>query len=70
MHRSLIIFLRKAKWSPCFAARTGRSQGGPGIGLALVKTIVRLHDGEVMADSAGPGHGSRFTVSLPLAARQ
>jgi signal transduction histidine kinase len=50
------------------AARTlDRSQGGLGIGLALVKTIVRLHGGEVTVSSGGPGAGSRFTVTLPCA---
>jgi signal transduction histidine kinase len=44
-----------------------RAQGGLGIGLALVRTIVTLHGGEVTASSAGPGAGSRFTVSLPCA---
>jgi PAS domain S-box-containing protein len=44
-----------------------RSQGGLGIGLALVKTIVGLHGGEIVATSAGLGAGSRFTVTLPLA---
>jgi signal transduction histidine kinase/CheY-like chemotaxis protein len=42
-----------------------RSQGGLGIGLALVKRIVELHEGSVAAHSAGRGHGSRFTVCLP-----
>jgi len=45
----------------------GRSQGGLGIGLALVKRLVRLHGGEVRAESAGPDQGSRFTILLPLA---
>lgn len=50
------------------ATRTpDRAQGGLGIGLALVRTIVTLHGGEVTASSAGPGAGSRFTVSLPCA---
>jgi signal transduction histidine kinase len=44
-----------------------RSQGGLGIGLALVKTIVALHIGEITASSNGLGSGSKFTVSLPLA---
>ncbi|MBK4734030.1 hybrid sensor histidine kinase/response regulator [Noviherbaspirillum pedocola] len=44
-----------------------RSQGGLGIGLALVRQLVRLHGGEVSADSAGIGCGSVFVVRLPLA---
>ena len=48
------------------AERTSdRSQGGLGIGLALVKSLVELHDGTVAASSAGIGKGSQFTVSLP-----
>lgn len=42
-----------------------RSQGGLGLGLALVKSLVSLHDGEVSASSAGLGRGCRFVVSLP-----
>jgi signal transduction histidine kinase/CheY-like chemotaxis protein len=42
-----------------------RSQGGLGLGLALVKTLVRLHGGSVRADSAGLGLGSTFTVEIP-----
>lgn len=44
-----------------------RSEGGLGVGLALVKRIVELHGGQVHAESAGPGQGSGFTVRLPLA---
>jgi len=39
--------------------------GGLGIGLALVKTLVRMHDGEVWAESDGPEQGATFTVKLP-----
>lgn len=41
-----------------------RSQGGLGIGLALVKTIISLHDGQVTAHSDGLGSGSVLTISL------
>jgi signal transduction histidine kinase len=43
-----------------------RSRGGLGIGLTLVKRIVELHGGRIYAHSEGLGHGSRFTVVLPL----
>jgi signal transduction histidine kinase/ActR/RegA family two-component response regulator len=42
-----------------------RSQGGLGIGLALVKSLIGLHDGKVQALSAGPGRGSEFLLQLP-----
>ena len=46
-----------------------RSQGGLGIGLALVKSLVQLHGGSVSAESGGTGMGSTFHMTLPLAAR-
>lgn len=42
-----------------------RVHGGLGLGLALVKSFVEAHHGSVQADSAGTGHGSRFTIMLP-----
>jgi two-component sensor histidine kinase len=42
------------------------SQGGLGIGLALVRKIVEMHGGSVSAFSRGPGRGSEFVVRLPL----
>lgn len=42
-----------------------RSSGGLGLGLALVKSLVELHDGKVMCESEGIGKGSKFTVYLP-----
>lgn len=43
-----------------------RSEGGLGLGLTLVKTLVELHGGRVLATSPGSGLGSRFVVTLPL----
>jgi PAS domain S-box-containing protein len=45
-----------------------RSQGGLGLGLALVRHLVELHGGTVTCASPGPGQGSTFSVTLPLAA--
>ncbi len=47
---------------------TTKAQGGLGIGLTLVKSLVEMHRGTVEAHSAGPGRGSEFVVRLPLAA--
>jgi signal transduction histidine kinase len=44
-----------------------RAQGGLGIGLTLVRTLVEMHGGTVEAHSPGPGGGSEFVVRLPLA---
>jgi two-component system CheB/CheR fusion protein len=49
-------------------ASADRSRGGLGIGLSLVKDLVRMHGGAVTATSAGPGKGSEFVVRLPAAA--
>jgi two-component system, chemotaxis family, CheB/CheR fusion protein len=44
-----------------------RSEGGLGIGLTLLRSLVDLHKGRVEAHSDGPGSGSVFTVWIPLA---
>ncbi len=44
-----------------------RTQGGLGIGLTMVRTLVKMHGGSVQALSEGPGHGSQIVVRLPLA---
>jgi two-component system CheB/CheR fusion protein len=46
------------------------SDGGMGVGLMLVRTLVELHGGTVSAKSDGVGHGSQFEVRIPLAATQ
>lgn len=45
-----------------------RRDGGLGIGLTLVRSLVELHGGRVQAHSEGPGRGSTFEVALPAAA--
>lgn len=46
-------------------ATTSRTQGGMGLGLAIVRQLVQLHGGRVAAESDGPGRGSSFEVVLP-----
>jgi signal transduction histidine kinase/ActR/RegA family two-component response regulator len=45
-----------------------RAQGGLGIGLTVVRTLVAMHGGHVTVASDGPGRGSTFTVDLPALA--
>ncbi len=55
------IFTRFHRVDP---ARTAVSRGS-GIGLTVARALVTEHGGDITAASAGPGHGSRFTVTLP-----
>jgi PAS domain S-box-containing protein len=56
------IFTLFAQASPALE----RSEGGLGIGLALVRGLVELHGGTVAVHSSGPGRGSEFVVRLPI----
>lgn len=47
-------------------ATLDRSQGGMGLGLTMVRSLVELHGGQVVAHSEGHGRGSEFVVTLPL----
>ena len=47
--------------------RAGRGEGGTGIGLAIARSVVEAHGGQITAESQ-PGHGSIFTFDLPAAA--
>ncbi len=52
-----------------FRVQTPDRQGisGTGLGLSICRKIVRAHQGEIWAESSGPGRGSRFHFTLPLA---
>src|SRR5687767_16027751 len=61
---------------PCIFQRfwQGEQRGnelnaGLGLGLALARHFTELHGGTITAASDGPGHGTTFTVTLPLASR-
>lgn len=57
--------VRKHLFEPFFTRR--RSGQGTGLGLSITHRIVEEHRGQIEATSDGPGRGSRFVVSLPLA---
>ena len=66
---AMLFAASAASCSPQQADRTlDRASGGLGLGLALVKGLVDLHQGEVSAHSEGLGKGAEFTVRIPLAA--
>jgi CheY-like chemotaxis protein len=47
-------------------ATTSRSFGGLGLGLSIVRSVVEMHGGSVLAESEGKGRGATFTVTLPI----
>jgi signal transduction histidine kinase len=47
-----------------------RSEGGLGVGLAIVRSLVKMHGGRVEAFSAGSGQGSEFVVYLPMLTKE
>jgi signal transduction histidine kinase len=59
-------------FEPFFSARPGAPgasrEPGTGLGLSITHAIVQNHGGQIMAESEGPGRGSRFVVRLPAAA--
>lgn len=59
LHRLFVPFVQADR-------SVDRSRAGLGLGLALVKTLVEMHGGEVHARSAGPGQGAAFTITLGL----
>jgi two-component system phosphate regulon sensor histidine kinase PhoR len=50
-----------------YKGERSRAGGGTGLGLAIAKHIVQAHDGEIDAASDGPGRGSTFSFTLPVA---
>jgi len=48
---------------------TNRKHGGLGLGLAIARGIVELHDGTLIGESAGLGEGTTFTIDLPVVSR-
>ena len=49
------------------SAKPTGGESSTGLGLSIVKRIVDLHGGRITVESAGPGHGATFTMTLPVA---
>jgi signal transduction histidine kinase/ActR/RegA family two-component response regulator len=47
-------------------APANRANGGLGIGLALARRLIEMHEGTITAQSDGPGQGSVFTIAIPI----
>lgn len=60
--------LQKRVFDPFFQAEgtMEQSEGGMGVGLTLVRSLVDLHGGDIQIESSGRGHGTEITVRLPL----
>ncbi len=50
--------------------RSGRTIHGSGLGLFIVRNVIRLHNGKVWLESPGSGHGSTFHLMIPLAGKE
>jgi signal transduction histidine kinase len=54
-------------FEPFYTERAGGDEAGTGLGLSVSHAIITAHGGRIWAESAGPGSGSTFIVTLPLA---
>ena len=54
-------------FEPFFTAKRGAGEPGTGLGLSITHAIVENHGGRIRAESDGPGRGSRFVVTFPVA---